>query len=117
MKKSLVQDTSQRPKPLDFNERTCQVLPPQNNLLQHYLDDAEEFTSQNKMKINPTKTKIIQFNKSRKHDFPPELSLSSNEKLEVVSEIKLVGVVVSQDLKWQKTLTLSVQKLDRNCGF
>ena len=54
------------------------------------------------MKINPNKTKIIKFNKSRKHDFPPEVYLSNNELLDVVSEVKLVGVIVSNDLKWQK---------------
>ena len=102
LKSSLVHDSAQRPKPVNYSERTCQVLPPQNNLLQHYLEDAEVFTFQNKMKINPNKTKIIKFNKSRKQDFPPELFLSDNEKLEVVPEIKLVGVLVTQGLKWQK---------------
>ena len=100
MKSSLVHDSAQRPKPVNYSERTCQVLPPQNNLLQHYLEDAEVFTFQNKMKINPNKTKIIKFNKSRKQDFPPELFLSDNEKFEVVPEIKLVGVLVTQNLKW-----------------
>ena len=52
--------------------------------------------------MNRKKTKIIKSNKSRKHDFPPELFLSGNQLLEVVSEVKLVGVMVSHDLKWQK---------------
>ena len=54
------------------------------------------------MKTNSKKTKILKFNKSRKHDFPPELCLSDGQMLEVVEDIKLVGVMVSQDLKWQK---------------
>ena len=54
------------------------------------------------MKINPNKTKIIKFNKSRKHDFPPEVFISGAQMLEVVPETKLVGVIVSQDLKWEK---------------
>ena len=54
------------------------------------------------MKINPTKTKIIKFNKSRKYDFPPEICLSGDQMLDVVSDVKLVGVMVSHDLKWQK---------------
>ena len=102
MKSSLVQDPTMRQKPLNFNEKTCQVLPRENNLLQLYLEEAENFTVQNKMKINPKKTKIIKFNKSRRHDFPPELSLSGNQMLEVVPEVKLVGIMVSHDLKWQK---------------
>ena len=51
------------------------------------------------MKMNPKKTKIIKFNKSRKHDFPPELLLSGDQMLEVVPEVKLVGVVVIHDLR------------------
>ena len=54
------------------------------------------------MKVNPKKTKIILFNKSRKFDFPPELKLSGGEFLEVVPDVKLVGVIVDQRLSWQK---------------
>ena len=51
--------------------------------------------------INPKKTKIIKFNKSRKHDFPPEIHLSDTQLLEVVSSVKLVGVMVMEDLRWK----------------
>ena len=54
------------------------------------------------MRINAKKSKVILFNKSRKWDFPPEVSFSDNVSLEVVSEMKLVGVVISSDLRWQK---------------
>ena len=102
LKSILVQDIRRKMQPLSYNERTGQVLPRQDNLLQHMLDDGEQFTLRNKMKINSKKTKIIKFNKSRRHDFPPELCLSDGQILEVVEDIKLVGVIVSQDLKWQK---------------
>ena len=62
MKSGLVLDESIRPKPLKYDERTCQILPKNENLLQLYLDDAETFTINNKMKINPNKTRIIKFN-------------------------------------------------------
>ena len=42
------------------------------------------------------------FNKSRKWDFPPKLHFSDGTELEVISEIKLVGVVLSDDLSWHK---------------
>ena len=102
LKSSLVQDTRRKIQPLNYNERTSQVLPRKDNLLQQFLDEGEQFTLSNGMKINSKKTKILKFNKSRKHDFPPELYLSDGQMLEVVEEIKLVGVMVSQDLKWQK---------------
>ena len=62
------------------------------------------------MKINPKKTKIISFNKSRKWDFPPELKFSNNVILELVPDIKLVGVIVNRDLRWQKNRDYICQK-------
>ena len=101
LKSNLVPDATIRSRPLNFNERTCQMLPNENNLLQLYLNDAENFMVKNKMKINPRKTKVIKFNKSRKNDFPPELYLSDKQILEEVDYVKLVGVMVTKDLKWQ----------------
>ena len=54
------------------------------------------------MKINGKKTKVMIFNKSRKLDFPPEVNFPDSQFLEVISETKLVGVIISDDLKWQK---------------
>ena len=110
LKTCLVPDPVVRPKPLNYHERTCQTLPVENNLLQYYLDDTEKFAVENKMKINPRKTKVISFNKSRKFDFPPEVSMSGNQILEVVSEIKLVGVIINHDLRWQKNTNYICQK-------
>ena len=85
-------------------------MPASNNLLQYYLDDTEKFTNDNRMKINAKKTKVILFNKARKWDFPPEVSFSDNVNLEVVSELKLVGVIVSSDLRWEKNTLYICQK-------
>ena len=102
LKTCLSDDPRIRPLPLNYHERTCSVLPPENNLLQYYLDDVEKFAFENKMRINPKKTKIISFNKSRKYDYPPELKLSDGELLDVVTDVRLVGVIVDQTLSWQK---------------
>ena len=110
LKTCLLPDPVVRPRPLNYHERTCQTLPVENNLLQYYLDDTEKFAVENKMKINPRKTKVLSFNKSRKFDFPPEVSMSGNQILEVVSEIKLVGVTVNHDLRWQKNTDYICQK-------
>ena len=110
LKTCLTPDTTERPKPLNYHERTCSVLAPETNLSQYYLDEAERFTLENKMKINQKKTKIISFNKSRKLDFPPELRLSDGEILNVVTDIKLVGVILDQSLSWQKNTDYICQK-------
>ena len=102
LKASLIPDPVRRPYPLNYHERTSQVLPDEHNLLHYYLQDTENFTIDNKMKINSKKTKVILFNKSRKHDFPPEMTFSDKTMLEVVPHIKLIGVIVSNDLRWFK---------------
>ena len=102
LKKCLIKDPNSRPRPLNFRERTETILPAQNNLLQSYMDDTESFTEENLMKINSKKSKVLLFNKSRKWDFPPEVSFSDDQNLEVLSDIRLLGVVVSDDLRWEK---------------
>ena len=42
------------------------------------------------------------FNKSRKFDFPPELKFTDGKQLEVISQIKLVGLIVSDNLSWHE---------------
>ena len=73
LKNCLKVDQSDRPQPLAFRERTNQILPAENNLLQFYLSDTEKYLTENRMKINKSKTQIMVFNKSRKWDFPPEI--------------------------------------------
>ena len=50
LKTSLVPDPSGRPRPLNYQERTEHILPPENNLLQHIVQDARLFAEANKMK-------------------------------------------------------------------
>ena len=52
------------------------------------------------MVINKKKTKVIMFNQARDYDFPPEISVDADENLEVVEELKLLGVLISSDLSW-----------------
>ena len=101
LKECLIPDPVVRQQPLNFRERTSHVLPSGNNILQFYLNDTELFAAQNEMKINRDKSNIMLFNPSRKYDFPPEMNFSDGKYLDVVSQTKLVGVVISNDLKWQ----------------
>lgn len=60
------------------------------------------------MKINTDKTCVILFNR-RKKDFQPEVYLN-NMLLNVVESVKLVGVILSSDLKWDKNVAYMCQK-------
>ena len=53
------------------------------------------------MKVNIKKTKVMLFNTAKKHDFTPALKIDRQiEVLEVTDEIKLLGVKITDDLKW-----------------
>ena len=110
MKDLLIPDPLVRPQPLNYQERTGHILPAANNLLQYYIRDAEVFTKENGMKINKKKSNVMIFNKSWKYDFPPELKFEDGQNLEVISEVKLVGIILSNDLKWQKNTDFITKK-------
>ena len=43
-------------------------------------------------------------------DFPPEVGFSDDSKIEYLSETKLLGVIVSDNLKWHKNTLYICQK-------
>ena len=51
------------------------------------------------MKINYKKTKLMVFNPCWSKDFMPEMELRGVE-LEVVEEMRLLGLIVTPDMKW-----------------
>ena len=74
--------------------------------MQKNLDRIENFTTNNQMKINPEKSKVMIFNKSRKYDFPPELSFQDGKILECLEDTKLLGVHLSADLRWNSNTSV-----------
>ena len=113
LKSCLVNDTSSRPRPLSYDERTEHILPPDRNLLQWYIRDIEAYTDNNNMQINKKKTKVIKFTRARKWDFPLEIVFNDGSEMETMSETSLLGVIVSQDLKWNKNTSYICMKARR----
>ena len=101
LKQSLQPNFSRRHRPLTYNESSELYLPKEKNLLQHQLNEFESFIIRNKMVINNDKSNILLFNMSQKYRFPPELSFSDHELLKVVDSAKILGVIVSNDLRWK----------------
>ena len=109
---ALCKDEHERPKPLKYCERTEQILPSQNNLLQYYLDQFETFTLHNKMKITMSKTKVMKFSRSSKYDFPLEVSFSNDQILEQVGSTRLLGLIIDENLKWDKNTEYISKKVN-----
>ena len=102
MKATLIPDSTVRPFPLKFNERTGHILPDNENLLQSYVTDLEQFAMENKLKINEPKTNLMLFNTAKKWAFPPEVHFGNGSQLDVVEKVKLVGIIITNNLKWEE---------------
>ena len=72
------------------------------NEFQDALDDLHQFTSSKQMKVKETKTELMKFNFSSSYDFPPELKINGfTQNIKVTKETKLLGVMITDDLKWE----------------
>ena len=60
---------------------------------------TEEYAQNNKMKLNYKKTKLMLFHPCWSVDFMPELELDNNQ-LEMVEEMRLLGLIIQSDMKW-----------------
>ena len=101
MKKSLLYAPNLLEKPLPFHSRSEHILPPNKSSVQQQLNELKRYSEKNELQINNKKSKVMVFNPPRrKIDFLPDLKLGDHQ-LEVVDEMKLLGVIVRSDLKWK----------------
>ena len=96
-------------RPLTRRERFELTLPEEKNQTNFELKKVASYADKNFMKINLKKSQAILFNpKKRKIDFLPTIKLRG-ENLEVVESMRLVGLVINEDLTW-KDNTNSITK-------
>ena len=95
--------------PFQYHERTGHVLPLENCQLQTQLDELKTYTENHQMRLNQDKTKVILFNNAVKYDFQPTLTMDDGNQLEVVEEMRLLGVQVRSDLSWKSNTTAICQ--------
>ena len=87
-------------RPLNFHNRTEHMLPIQHNMLQKDVWNLQQFAHDNSMVINQEKTKVAIFNPLKKIDIMPEICLEQgSENIEVVEQFKLLGQIISTDMK------------------
>ena len=86
-----------------------QFIPPEHLKTQTYLNKIKEWTKNQKMQLNKKKTKVMLFNFSKKHKFTTSLQIDE-ETIEVVDQAKLLGVFITNDLKWDKNTEYLVKK-------
>ena len=98
--------------PLNWHDRFELTLPPDKFILQHKLEDLQIFTNMHFMKLNSKKTKCMPFIFSHTKDFEPRLSLEKDKYLDVIYQIKLVGLVISSDMTWNAHIRYTVNRVN-----
>ena len=86
-----------------------QYLPSENFKSQSYLDLIQSWTEENQMALNKTKTKYMVINFTKKFQFSTRLTLE-NQLLEEVSECKLLGLTLTNQLTWQKIILKTLSR-------
>ena len=84
-------------------------LPPENFQSQSYLDQLENWTTENKMKMNVEKSKLMVFNFTEDYQFSSRLYLEDN-LLEIIPSTRLLGTIISSDLKWFENTEMLVKR-------
>lgn len=68
--------------------------------IQKSLDSLHQWTIENKLKLNPLKCQVMQVYFGRKPTPDVDVRIS-DKKLAVVNKVKLLGVIIEKDLKWE----------------
>ena len=90
----------------------CGIYPPVHEVAWVFTDDIESVeTNRDKIIINKLKYNIINFNFSEKYIVPQNLKLNGNAIL-VVRKIKILGVIITDDLKWEENTSLICSKVE-----
>ena len=63
------------------------------------MNDLEKFVVENGMEINTLKSKVMKFSRSAK-PLSTKVSFRDNKNLEEIQQIKLLGLQISENLKW-----------------
>ena len=98
-----------RPQPDMYHARTGHALPKEKSEVYRELLATNQYADANDMKINFKKTKLMLFNNGRALDFMPNLELDGNE-LEVVEEMKILGLIIRSDMKWSSNTEHIIEK-------
>ena len=86
-----------------------QYIPSHNLQSQEWLDYISKWTDNQKMIINENKTKVMIFNFNNKKQFSTRLKLKE-KNLDVIEQTKLLGTIISNDLKWEENTKYLTKK-------
>ena len=86
-----------------------QFIHPENLRSQAWIDEIDNWTENQQMIINQKKTKTMIFNYTENHQFTTRLLLK-NEIVEVIDSTRLLGTIITNDIKWDLNTANIVKK-------
>jgi hypothetical protein len=102
---------NERPQPDTFHARTGHILPQENSELVKELLRTSEYLVY-EMKINQKKPKVMLFNPCKSIDFMLQINLENCE-LEVVEEMRLLGLILRSDMKWTSNTDYMIKRANK----
>ena len=86
-----------------------QFIPSHNLKSQKWLENIFNWTENQQMLINSKKTKTMVFNFTKNYQFTPRLFIQG-ELLEVIERTRLLGTIITSDLRWEQNTSHIVKK-------
>ena len=106
-------DDMGRQRPLTFDERFQTKLSDDANMLQEIVNRLKDFAGERQMLVNNDKSSVMMFTTSRIKAFPAEIFLNG-KNLEVKQKMRILGVIVSSDLRWEENTDHICKKAYKN---
>ena len=86
-----------------------QYIPPEHMESQKWLNNINDWTINQKMLVNERKSKTMIFNYTNNYQFTTRLKINDHP-LEVIDSTRLLGTIISNDLKWDLNCASIIKK-------
>ena len=86
-----------------------QIISAEHLKTQEHINSIQSWTENQKMILNESKTKAMIFNFTKKYKFTTRLKLKT-KNIEIVRQTKLLGTIITDDLKWHDNTKHIVKK-------
>ena len=107
--KEVLVPNQDRPLPDPYHARLGLKLDEHKSKVYDQIRNTEAYATENDMKLNVAKCKFMLFNPTHNYDFIPQLQIQGID-IETMEELKLLGLVLTNYLKWHANTEAMVKK-------